>query len=615
MKKIIPLLTSELSRIILGAVLFILAIILDRPFPTTALVLYIIALIIAGMPVFFGAVRGILRRDLLDEKFLMSIASVGAMILGEYSEGVAVMLFFLVGEYFEHKAVAKSRKSIRALMDIRADEACVLTESGEEVIDADEVEIASIIVIRAGERVPIDCVITEGSADVDTSALTGEALPRSVSQGDTLDSGVVVQNGVLYAKTLRVADESAAARVLDLVENANERKAKSESFITRFSHFYTPTVVSLAILIAIAPPIFQLTTIGESLYRALIFLVISCPCALVISVPMAFFGGIGGAASVGILFKGGNVFSSLAVADSFAFDKTGTLTSGDFSVSEVRPYRIEKEELILLAASAEHGSNHPIARALEALSEKICEPKDVREIAGRGVFARVLSSEILVGNSALLEENGVFIPEEEKQFGAVFVAKNSSYVGSFLITDKVKEEAAKTVFELSKSGVKRIAMLSGDIRKNAENVGKSVGISEIYSELLPENKFEKLENIINLSKKTVYVGDGINDAPAIALADVGIAMGGIGSDSAIESADVVIMSDNLAKIPVARHIAKKTVRIASQNIAFALSVKGAILLLGALGFANLWLAVFADVGVAALAILNSMRCLKVMGNA
>ena len=356
---------------------------------------------------------------------------------------------------------------------------------------------------------------------------------------------------------------------------------------------------------------FDFVSWGESVYRALIFLVISCPCALVISVPMAFFGGIGGAASKGILFKGGNTFSPFAVADSFAFDKTGTLTSGEFSVSEIKPYNVDADEFITIVASAEHGSNHPIAKCIQRLTEKRAVAEEVVEIAGKGISCIISGDKILVGNSSLLEEKGVKIPEGEALRGAIFATKNSQYIGSLIITDKIKHEAKNTIEELKTLGAKRLVMLSGDRRENAESVGSEIGLSEIYSELLPENKFEKLENIIASSKKTVYVGDGINDAPAIALADVGVAMGRLGSDSAIESADVVIMSDSLTKIPLAKRIAKKTVRIAGENIVFALSVKGAILILGALGFANLWLAVFADVGVAALAILNSMRTLRI----
>ena len=615
MKKL-NFITSELGRIIFGLLFFIPAFVCGHlGIRIIPLVLYIATLIIAGAPVFIDAVRGILRRDLLDEKFLMSIASVGAMIVGEASEGVAVMLFFLVGEFFEHKAVEKSRKSIRSLMDIRNDEACILTNETETIVDADEVEIGSLIIIRAGERVPIDSVIISGNADIDTSALTGESIPRTVAPGSEIDSGTVVINGHLTAKTLRLADESAAARILDLVENANERKSRTEKFITKFSRFYTPIVVTLAVMLAFIPPVFKLTTWSESVYRALTFLVISCPCALVISVPMAFFGGIGGAASKGILYKGGNTFSALAKADTFAFDKTGTLTSGEFSVTSVCPFGVTESELLYFAASAEYGSNHPIALCIKNSTQSKTAPASTKELAGKGICADVEGSKVLVGNRILMEEYGVKADFEKERDGAVFVARDERLIGYLVIADKIKDESKSAILELRKVGAKKTVMLSGDRRENAERVGEALGIDEVYSELLPENKFQKLEKIIKESNGVVYTGDGINDAPAIALADVGIAMGRIGSDSAIEAADVVIMSDNLMKISTAVGIARKTVRISIENIIFALGVKGIILILAALGIANMWLAVFADVGVAALAILNSMRTLRVREDA
>lgn len=615
MKKLFDFAKSELGRITVGGVLFVSAMLIEHfvyseAFPTAALVLYILALLLAGLPVFVDAVRGILRRDLLDEKFLMSIASIGAMFVGEWHEGVAVMLFFLVGEFFEHKAVAKSRSSIKALMDIRADEASVLTDDGEEVMDADDVEIGSTIIIRAGERVPIDSVITKGSADVDTAALTGEAIPIQVSEGDTVKSGFVVLNGVLTAKTVKLADESAAARILDLVENANEKKSRTEAFITKFSHFYTPIVVSLAVLLAVIPPIFDLTNFSESVYRALIFLVISCPCALVISVPMAFFGGIGGAASKGILFKGGNTFSALAKADTFAFDKTGTLTSGEFNVNSVITNAIDEEELKYLAASAEYGSNHPIAECIKKASDRISKPDNVTELAGKGVLATVDGHNVLVGTHVFLAEEGIVINDEFKTLGSVFVAVDGMFRGCFVLSDMPRPEAAEALSKLRKLGAKKLVILSGDKREKVTALGNMLNVDDACYELLPENKYAKIEEYMNYGK-VVYVGDGINDAPTLARSDVGIAMGGIGQDSAIEAAEVVISSDDLGRIPTAIGIARKTVRISLENIIFALGVKGAILILGALGFANMWLAVFADVGVAALAILNSMRTLRV----
>ena len=611
MKKIVSWFLSELGRMVSAFVFFAAALAIDAftGYTYLALLLYIIALVIAGFPVFLGAFRGILRRDFLDEKFLMLIASVGAMIVGEWSEGVAVMLFFLVGEFFEHKAVGKSRKSIRSLMDIRPDTACVMSEGKETEAEADDVEVGSLIVIRAGERVPIDSVVISGSADVDTSAITGESIPRAVKCGSKLDSGEVVIDGVIFAKTVCMAGESAAARILELVENANERKSRTENFITAFARIYTPIVVSLALCLAIIPSLVGITEWGESIYRALIFLVISCPCALVISVPMAFFGGIGGAASKGILYKGGNTFASLAKADSFVFDKTGTLTSGEFSVNVVHPYGISKDRLIYIAASAELFSNHPVAVCIKNSSEKKSIPKDSKELAGKGVSAYVEESFVLVGNRTLLEEHSVKLPCMEIPAGSVLVAENYAFVGYITIADKVKEESRECMKSLRGLGAKRLAILSGDRYESAQKVAALVDADEVYSEFLPDDKFAKLEEIINLSKATVYVGDGINDAPSIARADVGVAMGRVGSDSAIEAADVVIMSDNLGKLPTAVKIARKTVRISIENIVFALGVKFAILILGALGFANMWLAVFADVGVAALAILNSMRTL------
>ncbi len=611
MKKAFAFLKCELGRIILGLSLFIPAFILDKcKLEAAAVILYIAALIVSGLPVFYSALRGILRRDLLDEKFLMSIASVGAMIVGEMSEGVAVMLFFLVGEYFEHRAVAHSRRSIKALMDIRPDEATLLTDDGEMTVDADDVPIGSIIIIRSGERVPLDAEIMSGNADIDTSALTGEALPRSFGIGDEIKSGTVVINGVLTARTLREADESASARVLELVENANERKSRAEAFVTRFSRFYTPIVVALAVLVAVIPPLFKIFEWRESVYNALNFLVISCPCALVISVPMAFFGGIGAAASQGILYKGGNTFSTLARADTFAFDKTGTLTKGELSLTEIRAVGVSEEELLYLAASAEYGSKHPVAVALKRACREASEPDEFTEIAGRGISAVVDSKRLLIGNRSLLLENGVDLSGISASPCELLVARDGEYIGSLFTSDKIKDEARAAIEELRRCGISKTVMLSGDRRENAERVAAELSLDGYHAELLPEEKFKMLEQLISTSRATVYVGDGINDAPSLARADVGIAMGGIGTDSAIEAADVVIMSDDLLKLPTAIKTARKTVRIATENIVFALGVKGAILILGIFGLANMWLSVFADVGVAVLAILNSIRALR-----
>jgi len=619
MKKAIDFFKNELYRIIVGGALFAVAIILElvseaQPTHTLyviSLIVYILALLVAGTPVFIDAVRGILRRDLLDEKFLMCIASVGAMIIGDASEGVAVMLFFLVGEYFEHRAVNRSRKTIKELMKIRPDEATVLTDGVEETVDAEDVEIGSVIIVRAGERIPIDSVVISGSADIDTSALTGESVPRSASVGSRVDSGSVVLNGVITCKTVCMAGESAAARVLDLVENATEAKSREESFITRFSHFYTPSVVALAVLMAILPPLFiEGMTFTRSVYSALTFLVISCPCALVISVPMAFFGGIGGAASRGILFKGGNVFSPLARADVVAFDKTGTLTTGKLKISKIMTAAsYTEDELLYYASGAEYGSNHPLAQCVKGAGTGAI-PDEYTEIAGMGVIATVDSKRVLVGTQALLSMEGI-TADNEAADAALHVAIDGEYAGAIFVKDDIKSEAEGAILKLKMLGIKRTVILSGDRRKSAMGVGNALGIDAVEAELLPEDKYKRLGEITAASRFSVYVGDGINDAPALASASVGVAMGAMGADSAIEAADVVIMSDKLDRLPTAIKIARKTVGIAKANIVFALTVKLLILVLSAIGIANMWLAVFADVGVAVLAILNSIRTLKV----
>ena len=606
-KKLKRLLKNELFGIVTGGALFAVAITLEQlKFNTVSLVFYILALVFAGAGVALDAFRGIMRRDLLDEKFLMTLAAVGAMIIGEASEGVAVMLFFLVGEFFEHKAVARSRSSIRSLMEIKPDEARVLRDGREELVDSEEVDVGEIIVIRPGERVPLDCEIISGSVSVDTSALTGESIPRPVTVGDRLDSGVIVLDGVLSCRALRIAEESCAARVLELVEYASEKKAPEESFITKFSHYYTPAVVIAALLLAVIPPMFSLASFEDSVYRALSFLVVSCPCALVISVPMAFFGGIGGAASQGILFKGGAVFSSVARARTIAFDKTGTLTTGSFSVGETVTYETEREELFSLVASIESCSNHPLARTLATLSEDIREVEGLVELSGRGVYGYIVGDRIAVGNTALLAELGIE-KGEKLCTGTVLVAKNDEIIGEITLSDEIRPEAKGSIKALRRLGISECVMLTGDREDNAAPVASALGIDSVKASLSPEEKFSYIESACRI----IYVGDGINDAPALRMADVGVAMGRRGSDSAIEAADLVIMSDNLTRLPTAIRVARKTVGIAKQNIVFAIGVKLAILALISVGLANMWLAVFADVGVAIIAILNAMRALRV----
>lgn len=611
MKRLISFVKGDVGKIIVALVFFVSALIVEQKAnPYVALALYIIALAISGGEVFIGAVKGLIRRDLLDEKFLMSLASIGAMIVGEWSEGVAVMLFFLVGETFEHYAVRRSRASIRSLMDICPDEACVLTYDGEEILDAEDVEIGSIIIIRPGERVPIDSVVVSGSADVDTSSMTGEPIPVSVTVGSELSSGFIVKNGVLQARTTKLSGDSAAARVLALVENANESKSREESFITKFSRYYTPAVVIIALAVAILPPVIGFRSLTDSIYTALTFLVISCPCALVISVPMAFFGGIGGAASRGILFKGGNVFSKVAKVDRVAFDKTGTITNGRFEISDVECFDIEKDKLLSYVASTEWASNHPIAECLKAASERIIPYNSVTEYAGEGLVAEFDGLSVSVGNTRLMTRVGVEVGDTQSQGSRVFVAIGNRLGGIITISDEIKPEAVNAIGELRRLGVERTYIFSGDREESVRRVADAVGVDEAHFSLTPEQKFNMLERTIASAKSTMYVGDGINDSPSLARADVGVAMGSMGQDSAIEAADLVIMTDNLEKLPTAVKIARKTIAISWQNIVFALGVKGLILILGLFGIANMWLAVFADVGVAVLAILNSMRALR-----
>ncbi|MBQ8371520.1 MAG: cadmium-translocating P-type ATPase [Clostridia bacterium] len=596
-------------KLAIGGALFIPALILEHlDFTYVALGLYIGALAVSGFSVFFDAVKGILRLDFLDEKFLMTVASIGAFIIGEHEEGVAVMLFFLVGEWFEHISVRRSRKSIRSLMEICPDTATVLRDGVEYEEDAEDVEVGEAIIIRSGQRVPIDAEIISGFTDIDTSALTGESVPRGVGPGDTVSSGTVVIGGVITCRTLRPAGESAAARVLELVENATENKSREESFITKFSRFYTPAVIALAVIMAVLPSVFGWLSPTDAIYRALSFLVISCPCALVISVPMAFFGGIGAAASEGILYKGGNTFSPISRARRFAFDKTGTLTVGELSVKEAVGYGVTAEELVRLAASAEYASDHPVALCLRRAAGTLYPATDLLEIPGKGVTATVDGSKIYVGNLTLMSDMGVTFTDNAME-NAVYVARDGSPLGYLTLYDTVKEEAGDALRQLKALGAEKTYIISGDKAASAGAVGAKLGIDEVHAELLPEDKYAVLENIIAEGRGTVYVGDGINDAPSLARADVGIAMGSMGTDSAIEAADVVIMSDELTRIPTAVRIARKTLRIAKENIVFAIGVKLAIMTLVSLGIGGglMWMAVFADVGVAVLAILNSMR--------
>ncbi|MBQ7363605.1 MAG: cadmium-translocating P-type ATPase [Clostridia bacterium] len=605
------LLLGEPFRIAAGLVLFIPGAVLhflniDIP----ALILLSLALLISGSGVFLDALRGIRRLDFLDEKFLMCIASIGAFVIGEYVEGVAVMLFFLVGEYFEHRAVGRSRNAIKTLLDICPDTATVLSDGEECVIDAEDVEVGTVILVRAGERVPLDSVVESGTAELDTSALTGEHLPRRIEPGSLIESGCVVIGGAVVCRTVHTLEQSSATRILELVESAEERKSREESFITKFSRYYTPAVIVLAILMAAVPPIFNLLPLRDSVYRALSFLVVSCPCALVISVPMAFFGGIGGAASRGILYKGGNTFSAISRIENAVFDKTGTLTRGELSVSALHPCGVDEEELLYLAASAEFGSTHPIAEAIKRAARSRSRSQDIEEIGGAGVVATVGDARVAVGTEKLLLSLDVALPDDVPA-GAVYVARDGVYIGAITLFDTVKDEAREALQELRALGVKRTYILSGDNEAAVRSVSEELGIDEYRAELTPEGKFELLEHIIDSSSgATLFVGDGINDAPSLARADVGIAMGGVGSDSAIEAADAVIVSDNLSRLPDTVRGARRTLTIAKENIVFAISVKLLVLLLVSFDIGGMWLAVFADVGVAVIAILNAMRAMK-----
>ena len=602
---------KNLVKIMLSAVLLAVVIFLPIKQWYIKLALFLIPYAIVGFDVLWTAARHLVHGRLFDEQFLMSVATVGAFALGEYTEAVAVMLFYQVGELFQSIAVGKSRKNIAKLMEIRPESAVVLRNGTEETVSPSEVEKGETILIRPGERIPLDGVIEEGTTAVDAAALTGESIPVEKKKGDRVVSGTVNLTGVIRVITESVYEDSTVAKILELTENAASRKAKTENFITRFAKYYTPAVVGAAVLLAVLP---SLVT-GEWavwIRRALIFLVVSCPCALVISVPLSFFGGIGGASKRGILIKGSQALERLSELDTVAFDKTGTLTKGVFSVTGIFPTDGNKEELLAVAAFAERGSNHPIARSVVAACPRTDGSQKAgewTEHSGMGIEVQTESDRIFAGNTALMEKAG--IPGVPPQSGtAVHIAKNGRYMGYLIVEDTVKEDAAEAISALKQAGIRKTVMLTGDKREIAERIGKSLTVDEIYAELLPHQKVAVVEKRIAEGAKLAFAGDGINDAPVLARADVSIAMGAMGSDAAIEAADVVLMDDKLSGIVGAIATARKTMRIVRQNIWFALLVKGAVLLLGALGLTNMWTAVFADVGVAVLAILNAMRAMR-----
>ncbi|MGN0642428.1 MAG: heavy metal translocating P-type ATPase [Huintestinicola sp.] len=608
-----------LIRILISLALLVAAMIIPAD-GWVKLVIFLIPYLIIGYDVLRKAGLNIIHGQIFDENFLMVIATIGAFATGDYAEGTAVMLFYQVGELFQSYAVSKSRKSISELMDIRPDYANVEDENGGLVqVDPEEIKIGGIIVVKPGEKIPLDGVVAEGNSTVDTSALTGESVPREVMEGSSVISGCINLSGLLKIRVEKEFGESTVSKILELVENSSEKKSKSENFISRFAKYYTPTVVICAVLLAVLPPLITGDGFAEWVKRALTFLVISCPCALVISVPLSFFGGIGGASKCGILIKGSNYLEALSKAGIVVFDKTGTLTKGSFEVSAVHSSNVSEDELLDLAAHAECYSDHPISRSLRtAYSQKgmsidKSRVSEVEEIAGHGVNASIDGRKIHAGNMKLMKRIGADAHECHKAGTAVHVAADGSYCGHIIISDIAKPDSAEAIRQLKANGVKRTVMLTGDDKRVGEAVAKELGIDEYHAELLPGDKVDMLEKILSeagKNEKVVFVGDGINDAPVLTRADIGIAMGALGSDAAIEAADVVLMDDNPLKIATAIKISRKTLSIVDQNIVFALGVKFAVLILGALGLANMWAAVFADVGVSVIAILNAMRALN-----
>lgn len=604
-----------LARILVSGLLFAAALLVPLD-GYARLAVFLVPFAVIGWDVLWRAVRNISHGQVFDENFLMSIATIGAFLTGEYPEGVAVMLFYQVGELFQSYAVGRSRQSIASLMDIRPDYANVERDGKLVQVDPEEVAVGDIITIKAGEKIPLDGVILKGSSSIDTAALTGESVPRDAAPGDDVISGCINQSGLLLVRVTKAFGESTVAKILDLVENSSSKKAHAENFITKFARYYTPAVVIGALLLAVIPPLLADGLWQEWIHRALIFLVISCPCALVISVPLSFFGGIGGASKCGILVKGGNYLEVLAKTEIIVFDKTGTLTKGVFNVTAVHPDTIPEGRLLELAALAEAYSDHPISRSLKdayGMEIDTGHVAQVEELAGRGVRARIDGMTVCAGNGRLMDEIGVKWHPCHHIGTTVHVAVDGSYAGHIVISDEVKADAADAIKALKQQDVRKTVMLTGDAKAVGEGVAKQLGLDEVHAELLPAGKVERVEALLAQKSpkgKLAFVGDGINDAPVLSRADIGIAMGALGSDAAIEAADIVLMDDKPSKIATAMQISRKTLRIVKQNIVFALAVKALVLLLGALGMANMWEAVFADVGVSVIAILNASRALK-----
>ncbi|MCE9654940.1 heavy metal translocating P-type ATPase [Clostridium celatum] len=604
-------------RLIIGIVAYVIALIFKGDGNLLSIILFATSYLIIGGDVVLTAIKNIARGEIFDENFLMSIATIGAFFIGEYPEAVAVMLFYQVGEMFQGYAVNKSRKSISSLMNIRADYANVLRDNKEIKVSPEDVYIDEIIIVKPGERIPLDGVVIEGTSFIDTAALTGESVPREIKEGNEILSGAINTNGVLKVKVNKEYGESTVARILELVENASNKKAPTEKFITKFAKVYTPIVVIVAIVVAIIPPlILKDATFSEWIYKALSILVVSCPCALVVSIPLGFFSGIGAASKKGILVKGGNYLEALKESEVVVFDKTGTLTKGVFKVTEINTENISESELLEITAIGESHSNHPIAKSIiQAYGKDINkeEIKNYKEISGYGIEASIRDNNVLIGNSKLMKSYNINY-EEKKSIGTiVHVAINGLYKGNIVISDEIKENVKEALKSLKSAGIKKTVMLTGDNKLVAEEVAKNIGIDEVYSELLPGDKVGKVEELLNRSDtkgKVVFVGDGINDAPVLARADIGVAMGGVGSDAAIEAADVVLMQDNIYSLVDSIQVSKRTSKILWQNIIFSLGVKIAVMILVVLGLTNMWAAVFADVGVTLIAVLNSMRIIR-----
>ena len=608
---------KKLIRIIISFILLISAFILKLDNAIINDILFIISYLIVGYDIILKALRNITRGKVFDENFLMTIATIGAFFIGEFPEAVAVMLFYQVGELFQSYAVDKSRKSVSELMDIRPDYANLYQNKKTERVDPNKIKVGDIILIKPGEKIPLDGIVVEGNSLLNTLALTGESMPRSVTEGDEVLSGCINNEGILKVKVTKKFGESTVSKILDLVENASSRKSKSENFISKFAKYYTPIVVIIAILLAFIPPLILDTNFKTWIYRALSFLVVSCPCALVISIPLSFFGGIGASSKIGVLVKGSNYLEALANTEIVVCDKTGTLTEGIFKVQKVNAIDYSKEDLLKYTSYAENYSNHPIALSIKEAYGKDINEKLVtktKELKGKGVIAKVESKEVLVGNEKLMEEYNIDYKKSNDIGTVIYIAIDKKYAGSIIISDKIKDDAYKAVKEFRRNNVKKIVMLTGDREEISKKVSKELKLDNYYAELLPQDKVKKVDALIQEKSETgklVFIGDGINDAPVLALSDIGVAMGGLGSDAAIEAADIVIMTDEPSKLANAIKISKKTMQIVKENIVFAITVKILVLILSTIGIATMWAAVFADVGVSVIAIINALRILRV----